>query len=80
MTELVIGDWIVRQKLRIPHLVESLIEGDVITKCGRRMADEPNSGGPLLLAVMEAGFTSRACQMCQPIPDNFIGAAGQPFP
>jgi hypothetical protein len=64
VTELVIGDWIVRQKLRIPHFVESIVSGDVVTRCGRRMKDEPNTGGPLLLAVMESGFTSRACQMC----------------
>jgi hypothetical protein len=63
--ELVVGDWIVRQKLRIPHLVESLVSGDVITRCGKRLKDEPTkTGGPLLLAVMEGGFSARNCQVC----------------
>lgn len=61
-----VGDWVMRQKLGIPHFVESVVSGDIVTRCGRRMADEPNSGGALLLAVMEAGFTSRACLMCRP--------------
>lgn len=62
---LVIGDWVFRQKLGIPHLVESIVAGDIVTKCGRRLKDEPNGDGPLLLAVLEAGFSSRNCEVCR---------------
>jgi hypothetical protein len=34
-----IGDWVERQSPRtLAHLVESLVGGDAVTRCGRRMA------------------------------------------
>lgn len=57
-----IGDWIAREKRRIPHLVDSIVAGDVVTRCGRRMRDEPNADGPLVLA----SFSVRPCRVCAP--------------
>ena len=35
-----IGDWVRRPPRGKFHLVESVVAGDVITRCGRRMADD----------------------------------------
>ena len=45
-----IGDW-VRRTGRKWHLVESIIDGDAILKCGRRMGVEP--GKPLEVSDVE---------------------------
>ena len=57
-----IGDLVVRQRLNIAHLVESVVAGDIVTKCGRRMTDEPTkTGGPLVLV---GPLHQRVCQAC----------------
>ena len=57
-----IGDLVVRQRLNIAHLVESVVAGDIVTKCGRRMTDEPTkTGGPLVLV---GPLHQRVCQSC----------------
>lgn len=45
-----VGHWVRREQRRVAHLVESVVMGDAITRCGRRMTDEPNTRGHLLLA------------------------------
>jgi hypothetical protein len=45
-----IGDWVIRERRRHAHLVESVIADDAITRCGRRLHDEPNTRGELLVA------------------------------
>ena len=43
-----IGDWIARQRDGKAHLVESIVAGDAVTRCGRRLTDEPTvTGGQL---------------------------------
>ena len=65
MSTFVIGDWVMRERRGLPHLVESIVADDVITTCGRRMTDEPTkTGGPLIFAVQRAGFTVWRCAMC----------------
>jgi len=44
---LIIGYWAKRTRLSgaslgCPHRVESIIAGDMITKCGKRMRDDPD--------------------------------------
>jgi hypothetical protein len=57
-----IGDWIQRQNLRVPHLIESIVSGDVVTRCGRRLRDEPTkTGGPL----EPAEWGLRKCRNCE---------------
>ena len=53
-----IGDWIRRARQASGknytgkwHLVESIIEGDAITRCGRRMDRETLTGGTLDVSV-----------------------------
>ncbi len=58
---IIVGDWIKRERRGNPHLVESIVSDDVITKCGRRMKDEPNGDGPLILAMY-----GRKCRICLP--------------
>jgi len=56
-----VGDWVQRERSGMPHLVESLVAGDVITRCGKRMTDEPTkSGGALVLATY-----GQRCRVCQ---------------
>lgn len=44
-----IGTWVKREYRIYPwHLVESFIAEDAITRCGRRMRNEPNSRGALV--------------------------------
>ena len=44
---MIVGDWVQRAKRGVSHLVESIVAGDVVTKCGKRMRDEPNRDGGL---------------------------------
>jgi hypothetical protein len=63
--EPMIGDWVTRTKRGLPHLVESVVAGDVITKCGRRLSNEPTkTGGGLMLSVRTAGFGIWKCASC----------------
>lgn len=58
--EPMIGDWIVREHRGLPHLVESLVAGDVVTRCGRRLANEPTrTGGRLVDGLLGVG-----CRQC----------------
>lgn len=45
-----IGTWVRRERRQFWHLVESLVANDAITRCGRRMPDEPNSRGVLVFS------------------------------
>ena len=40
MADLFIGAWVRREGVTMGHLVESIIAGDAVTRCGRRMKDE----------------------------------------
>ena len=55
-----LGQWVMRQRYGIGHLAESQIAGDAITRCGRRMSDEPTSGGVLEIAP----FGTPKCRQC----------------
>ena len=57
---LTIGEWVMRTRFGIGHLVESLVASDAITRCGRRMSDERTSGGYLVTAP----FGTRKCRQC----------------
>jgi hypothetical protein len=57
----IIGDWVQRERRGVPHLVESIVSGDVVTRCGRRMKDETNSNGRLLLV----STSLYVCSVCQ---------------
>jgi hypothetical protein len=61
-----IGQWVKRQRLTVAHLVESVVAGDAVTTCGRRMRDEPNSRGPL----EEAQFWDVKCWQCTPATET----------
>lgn len=56
-----IGDWIQRERRGKAHKVESIVAGDIVTKCGRRMTDEPTkSGGKLVQDTRQ----SDVCSVC----------------
>ena len=55
-----IGQWIRRERRPVGHLVESVIAGDAVTRCGRRLSDERNSRG----ALVEAEFGIPKCSQC----------------
>lgn len=55
-----IGQWVMRHRYRIGHLVESQIAGDAVTRCGRRMSDTPTTAGELQLAP----FGTPKCRQC----------------
>lgn len=57
--EVGIGEWVMREHYGIGHLVESLIAGDAVTRCGRRMTDR-TTGGLLLVSP----FGTRKCRKC----------------
>lgn len=43
--KVVIGNWVRRHGRGKWHVVESVVAGDAITKCGRRMAPRPGGVG-----------------------------------
>jgi hypothetical protein len=56
-----IGDWVAREKRGKAHLVESIVSGDVVTRCGRRLTDEPTvTGGALVAYAMRS-----TCLLCR---------------
>jgi hypothetical protein len=61
-----IGQWVKRHRLTVAHLVESVVAGDAVTTCGRRMRDEPNSRGPLV----EADYWTPKCLGCTPATET----------
>lgn len=57
-----IGDWVQRERRGVPHYVESIVAGDVVTRCGKRMRDEPTkTGGKLTLSSP----TFVSCKVCE---------------
>lgn len=57
-----IGDWVIRENRGVAHLVESVVSGDTVTRCGRRLADEPTqTGGPLVPFVLGSRSICRTC-------------------
>jgi len=56
-----IGDWIIRSKRGVAHVIESLVAGDAVTKCGRRLTDEPNTSGELVLFALGTRSICRVC-------------------
>jgi hypothetical protein len=61
-----IGQWVKRQRLTVAHLVESVVAGDAVVHCGRRMRDEPTSRGLLV----EAEYWTPKCQGCTPATET----------
>ena len=59
-----IGDWVQREKRGVPHYVESIVSGDVVTRCGKRMRDEPTRDGPLKLAGPIVRILGTSCKVC----------------
>lgn len=55
-----IGAWVMRTRYGVGHLVESIVAGDAIVRCGRRLSDEPTTGGDLDVAP----FGTRKCRQC----------------
>jgi hypothetical protein len=45
-----IGTWARREQRYTWHLVESLVANDAVTRCGRRLRDEPNRRGALIFS------------------------------
>lgn len=65
--EMDIGDWIRREGGQTKwHHVESVVAGDAVTKCGRRMAASKWTAktGRLTLDIYPAG-TPEAAQLCK---------------
>lgn len=58
-----IGEWVTRERRGVPHYVESVVSGDAITRCGRRLHDEPTRTGGALIDT--AIFGVRKCLICQ---------------
>lgn len=46
-----IGDWIRRERRPTWHIVESVVAEDAVTHCGRRMRNERNSLGGLVVYI-----------------------------
>lgn len=61
MTAFAIGDWVMRVRYGVAHVIESTIAGDAVTRCGRRMTDQPTNGGVL----QRAPFGTRQCRSCR---------------
>lgn len=56
-----IGEWVTRQRRGVPHIVESVVAGDAITRCGRRLGDTATKSGGLLV---QAPHGARKCRVC----------------
>lgn len=66
---LAIGSWVRRARLHKWHLVESVIAGDAVTRCGRRMDRGTGSGGGLEVFEAMATRTNEVgamCKRCEP--------------
>lgn len=61
-----IGDWVQRERRGKAHKVESVVAGDAVTKCGRRLADEANSNGELLLTGPADTLRCKVCVRHEP--------------
>ena len=60
-----IGDWVQREKRGVPHLIESIVSGDVVTRCGRRLSDElTKTGGRLEVTISTLHEGGSRCQVC----------------
>ena len=56
-----IGTWVKREQRQFWHFVESFVADDAVTKCGRRLANEPNSRGGLTFSD-QPGPVCKGCQ------------------
>ncbi len=56
-----IGAWVMRSRYGVAHLVQSVVAGDAIVQCGRRLSDEPTRYGGELVS---APFGTRKCHHC----------------
>lgn len=63
---ILIGHWVRRERRGLPHLVESIVSGDAITRCGRRLTNEPTQSGGALLPTLDV---SHPCALCTPKED-----------
>jgi hypothetical protein len=61
-----VGDWVMRTRYGVAHLAESIVARDAVTRCGRRLTDEPTSGGDLVVAP----FGTRKCRQCTATPEK----------
>jgi len=59
-----IGDWIRREGRPIWHLVESVIADDAVAACGRRMPNEDNSRGGIVIFVTNRVAGTQAGYRC----------------
>ena len=66
MTHPMIGAWVMRERYHVAHLAESIVAGDVVTRCGRRMTDEPTRDGG---AIVASPSGTRQCRTCTPQED-----------
>jgi hypothetical protein len=60
-----IGHWVKRHRLTVAHLVESVVAGDAVTRCGRRL-HEHASRGPLV----DADYWTPKCMGCTPATET----------
>lgn len=56
---LAIGQWVMRERRQVGHLVESIVADDAITRCGRRMPERTSRG-----ELVDAPFGTRKCGFC----------------
>lgn len=65
LSDIRIGSWVQRKPGQKYHLVESVVTGDVITRCGRRLADpfaETSPYPPLTRAIGQPQLCRAGCQ------------------
>jgi hypothetical protein len=70
-----IGQWVARFKVRKDgsigerltawHLVESIIAGRAVTKCGRQLGDRPGTEVQAQADVPDANTLVDACERCK---------------
>lgn len=70
MTAFLIGDWVMRPRYGVAHVIESIVSGDAVVWCGRRLTDEPSSGGVL----QRAPFGTRKCAQCTNTRESEVAA------
>lgn len=58
--------WVQRQRRGKVHLAESIVAGDVVTRCGRRLTDEPTKTGGRLVTEKDRAFLidEAVCKVC----------------
>ena len=68
MSEPQIGNWIRRTGQRW-HLCDSIVAGDVVTRCGRRMADKADAPFHVsaVMPLTRAIGQPQLCRQCEPV-------------